>query len=73
MKKPSVCFVSIPIYHLLADSADSRYCGGAELQKLLIGRELTDWGYAALWFARMLRLESILSRAVGEILGSKAV
>lgn len=45
MKSPSVCFVSIPIYHLLAESADSRFCGGAELQQLLIGRELAARGH----------------------------
>ena len=45
MKKPSVCFVSMPIYPLLADSEASRFCGGAELQQLLIGRELAARGY----------------------------
>ena len=45
MKKPSICFVSIPIYQLLADSDASRFCGGAELQQLLIARELAARGY----------------------------
>ena len=45
MKKPSVCFVSMPIYRLLADPEASQFCGGAELQQLLIGRELAARGY----------------------------
>jgi glycosyltransferase involved in cell wall biosynthesis len=45
MLKPSICFVSLPIYHLLADSGSSRFCGGAELQQLLIARELAERGY----------------------------
>jgi glycosyltransferase involved in cell wall biosynthesis len=46
MRKPSICFISLPIYHLLADPASTSFCGGAELQQLLIGRGLADRGYS---------------------------
>ncbi|GJL77353.1 MAG: hypothetical protein NPINA01_03420 [Nitrospinaceae bacterium] len=41
----SICFVSLNAYHLLAETQLS-FIGGAELQQVLIGRELANRGYS---------------------------
>ena len=43
--KPKICFVSINSYHLLTKQKQYKFMGGAELQGLLICRELVRRGY----------------------------
>ncbi len=45
MKKPSVCFANLKMYHLLTRNVGSQGMGGAELQVLLIATELVRRGY----------------------------
>lgn len=45
MGKPEVCFVSQNIYHLLIQDARLMKMGGAELQQLLMAKELARRGY----------------------------
>jgi len=45
MRKPRICFVSLKSYHLLTEKKDSMGMGGAELQGLLITKELVERGY----------------------------
>jgi glycosyltransferase involved in cell wall biosynthesis len=45
MERPKICFVSQSIYPLLNQNVRARHIGGAELQQLLIGRELDRRGY----------------------------
>jgi hypothetical protein len=45
MPQRHICFVSLKSYHLLTKDRDSMGMGGAELQGLLISRELVRRGY----------------------------
>lgn len=45
-RPPSVCFVAPKNYSLLAGHSDLRHIGGAEVQRLLIARELVRRGFA---------------------------
>lgn len=45
-RPPSVCFVAPKNYPLLAGHGDLRHIGGAEVQRLLIARELVRRGFA---------------------------
>lgn len=45
-RPPSVCFVAPKNYPLLAGDGDLRHIGGAEVQRLLIARELVRRGFA---------------------------
>ncbi|MDH4070312.1 MAG: glycosyltransferase family 4 protein [Ignavibacteria bacterium] len=45
MRKPSICFANLKLYHLLTREIDSQGMGGAELQVLLIAKELVRRGY----------------------------
>ena len=45
MSKPEICFVAQTTYPLLAGNASGRQMGGAELQQVLLGRELARRGY----------------------------
>jgi glycosyltransferase involved in cell wall biosynthesis len=45
MERLKICFVSQSIYPLLNQNVRERHIGGAELQQLLIGRELDRRGY----------------------------
>ncbi len=45
LRKPKVCFVSKNIYPLLKYDDEAQFAGGAELQQLLMGRELARRGY----------------------------
>ncbi len=44
-RKPKVCFVCKNIYPLLKYDDEAQFAGGAELQQLLMGRELARRGY----------------------------
>lgn len=70
IKKPSICFVSIPIYHLLEDSADSKFCGGAELQQFLIGKELAARGYSVTFITSDLGPKSEQNLGPFRVLGA---
>jgi len=43
--KPSICFVSLNNYPILAGRTDLQHIGGAEVQQALIGQELAKRGY----------------------------
>jgi glycosyltransferase involved in cell wall biosynthesis len=43
--KPSICFVALRAYGLLSGREDIQHIGGAEVQQVLIGRELAKRGY----------------------------
>lgn len=43
--KPSICFVALNAYGLLAGRDDIQHIGGAEAQQILIARELAKRGY----------------------------
>lgn len=45
-RPPSICFVAPKNYPLLAGHSDLRHIGGAEVQRLLIARELVRRGFA---------------------------
>lgn len=45
MNKPSICFVSLLAYPVIADSGNHNSAGGAEIQQFLIGRELVKRKY----------------------------
>ena len=44
-RKPKVCFVCKSIYPLLKYDYEAQFVGGAQLQQLLMGRELARRGY----------------------------
>jgi glycosyltransferase involved in cell wall biosynthesis len=44
-RRPSVCFVALNAYGLLSGRADLTHIGGAELQQVLLARELSSRGY----------------------------
>jgi glycosyltransferase involved in cell wall biosynthesis len=43
--RPHICFLAPNAYPVLADDGDIRFVGGAELQQVLIARELVHRGY----------------------------
>jgi len=45
MSKPRVCFANLKLYHLLTRNIDARGMGGAELQVMLLAKELVRRGY----------------------------
>ncbi|MBN1805931.1 MAG: glycosyltransferase family 4 protein [Sedimentisphaerales bacterium] len=45
VKKPSICFVSLDNFAALADDSKFGFIGGAEMQQVIIGRNLVKRGY----------------------------